>query len=264
MHMFDRDIAVTEEVAGLFKATVAANWSINGTPNGGYLMALIANAMWQSSSKKGNPIITANFITRSEPGEAEIHVERISQSNQFDRFEARLIQSGRERIRAFGTFGIENDTSDEKRLERGEPSVAQLADCVAVPEMPNYTLFSRMDVRLDPSSAGWMSGSVVDKSEMKGWIRFKEERFLDLFGALLMADSFPPAILVSHGMVAWVPTIQCSVSIRNLPRTKWLKCFFRTCFVNNGMLEEDGEMWDENGDLVGISRQYAQIRMSAG
>ncbi|MEZ4579028.1 MAG: thioesterase family protein [Desulfobacterales bacterium] len=61
-------------------------------------------------------------------------------------------------------------------------------------------------------------------------------------------------------MTAWVPTIEFSVNIRNIPASVWLKCIFRTHFINNGLLEEDGEIWDETGELVAISRQIAQFR----
>ena len=79
-------------------------------------------------------------------------------------------------------------------------------------------------------------------------------------GFVLVADSFPPAVLSSQGMVAWVPTIEFSVNIRNLPTTQWLKCIFRTRFITCGLLEEDGEIWDEAGRLIAISRQIAQYR----
>jgi hypothetical protein len=57
-----------------------------------------------------------------------------------------------------------------------------------------------------------------------------------------------------------VPTIEFSVNIRNAPKTTWLKCVFRTRFVNCGLMEEDGEVWDESGELLAISRQIAQFR----
>ncbi len=105
-----------------------------------------------------------------------------------------------------------------------------------------------------------MNGSIVEKSEIRGWIRFKEERPFDSLSIFLIIDSFPPPILATHGIVAWVPSIEFSVNIRNLPKTKWLKGLFRTHFVDNGILEEDGEVWDGNGGLVAISRQIAQFR----
>ena len=45
--------------------------------------------------------------------------------------------------------------------------------------MPGFTLFDHMDVRLDPACAGWMSGRLVEKSEHKGWVRFKDDRPYD-------------------------------------------------------------------------------------
>jgi hypothetical protein len=101
---------------------------------------------------------------------------------------------------------------------------------------------------------------LTDRSEIKGWIRFKDDRAFDVPAILLAADAFPPAVLTSQGMVTWVPTIECSINIRNLPASKWLKCFFRTRFITCGLLEEDGEIWDENNALVAISRQIAQYR----
>jgi len=126
--------------------------------------------------------------------------------------------------------------------------------------MPNYTLFGHMDIRLDPACVGWWSGDLSDTSECKGWFIFKKERPFDIPSILLVADAFPPPVLSSQGMVAWVPTLEFSVNIRHIPTTDWLKCIFRTRFITCGLLEEDGEIWDQNGELVAITRQIAQYR----
>jgi len=84
---------------------------------------------------------------------------------------------------------------------------------------------------------------------------------VDLYAILLMVDAFPPAVFASQGMVAWVPTLEMSVSIRNIPEgCRRLLCGFKTNFINCGLIEEDGEIWDEKGGLVAISRQIAQYR----
>jgi acyl-CoA thioesterase len=106
-----------------------------------------------------------------------------------------------------------------------------------------------------------MSGQLSDRSEHKGWIRFKHQRPFDAVSLLLMADAFPPPVYASQGMGAWVPTIEMSVNIRKLPASQWLKCVFRTRFITCGLLEEDGQIWDETGELIAISRQIAQYRL---
>lgn len=264
MHEFDRDILLTEQEPLLFTGRVTGNWSINGNPHGGYLTAILANAMSRCSEKTATPVITVNFVSRSVPGEAEVLVERISRSNQFDRLGAKLVQEGREKIRAFGTFVKGDEESPEKHYEKSPPEIPRVEDCTVMPAMPGYTLFDQMDVLLDPACAGWLSGRVADKSEIRGWVKFREDRSFDFSSILLIADCFPPPILVSHGMVSWVPTIEYSVSVRSLPKSRWLKGVFHTSFVNNGILEEDGEIWDESGDIVAISRQIAQYRKIGG
>ncbi|MDD5343413.1 MAG: thioesterase family protein [Smithella sp.] len=97
-------------------------------------------------------------------------------------------------------------------------------------------------------------------SEQKGWIKFKDDRPWDALSLLLIADSFPPPVLASHGIVAWVATIEYSVSIRDIPDTAWIKALFRSHYLTCDIVEEDGELWDENGKLLAISRQIAQFR----
>jgi hypothetical protein len=107
MHLFDKDISSERAEKCRYKSSISENWSINNVPDGGYLMAILAWAMLNESKKKSTPIITANYVSRCSPGGAEILIGEIADSNQFQRFEARLLQEGKEKIRAMGTF-VEN------------------------------------------------------------------------------------------------------------------------------------------------------------
>jgi len=260
MHQFDQDIMLEPAKPNSFLGAITDNWSINGVPNGGYLMAIAAHAMLQCSEMNATPIITANFLNRCEPGAATVSIERMSRSRQFDRFQTRLCQKEKEKIRAFGTFASDKNECILERDEVEAPEITGWQDCVSIPEMPGFTLFGQLDIRLDPICAGWTAGKLSEKSENRGWIKFKDNRAFDTLALLLIADAFPPAVFATQGMVAWVPTLEFSVNIRSIPATAWLKCIFRTRFITCGLLEEDGEIWDQNGQLVAISRQIAQYR----
>lgn len=263
MHPFDQDIAGQAMETPLVRQTrVSSNWSINGLPNGGYLLALMANGMLQCGTKSTLAIVTANYVARCLPdAPATLHLERFADAAQFERIQARLVQEGRERIRAWGTLVDPHPGCPLDRCEADPPVVADLDQCIPIPRMPRFTLFDQVEVRLDPACAGWMSGRQADRSEHKGWFRFQQARPFDAFAVLLAADAFPPPVYATQGLGAWVPTIELTVNVRKPPASQWLKCIFRTRFITCGLLEEDGEVWDETGALVAISRQIAQYRM---
>jgi acyl-CoA thioesterase len=50
-----------------------------------------------------------------------------------------------------------------------------------------------------------------------------------------------------------------TTQVRAAPADGWLRCQFTTRFVSGGLLEEDGEIWDESGRLVALSRQLALV-----
>jgi hypothetical protein len=223
-------------------------------------MALLAHAMLQESAKKDTLVVTANYLHRCEIGEADLVVKNIASSRRFDRWQAVLSQQDKERVRALGTFIERNDSVTERRYDSSPPEVADLEKCVAMPFLPRFTFFDQLDVRLAPECAGWLRGELTDRMLQKGWVRFKEPRPYDMISALMIADAFPPPVFAAYGTIAWVPTIELTVNVRNLPTTPWLKCAFRTRYIDNEILEEDGEVWDGNGELVALSRQVAQFR----
>lgn len=257
MHIFTKDIAIEQKDKNIFGIDISENWSINNVPNGGYLIALLSQALLSGTEKTSTPLITASFISRCKPGPGEIKIRKTGNSKRTDRFHASLFQDGKERIMALGTF-FEGNGNEYKRYEKGPPVFPSREDSVPVPEIPNYSLYSNTAVYVDPSTAGWMKGEeLADVSANRGWIRFKEPRKHDIASIALFADAFAPPALVTHGPVAWVPTIEFTLNIRSMPVTEWCKAEFRTRFISGGICEEDGEIWDEEGNLVALSRQIA-------
>ena len=102
-----------------------------------------------------------------------------------------------------------------------------------------------------------------DQAVAGGWIRFADPQTVDAFAAAAIADAWIPPIFsrVAEPMV--VPTIDLTVHFRStlpLPGAAdddWLLCMFRTTVVQEGFLEEDGEIWSRDGRLIAHSRQLA-------
>jgi len=74
---------------------------------------------------------------------------------------------------------------------------------------------------------------------------------------LPVADAFPPPVFNTDLPVAWVPTVELTVHIRGSAAPGPPRCSFRSRFVHDGLLDEDGEIWDSTGTLIAQSRQLA-------
>ena len=70
---FDEQIQVEPVAEGEYKADLAAGWVVGGGVNGGYLLAVIGNAVRCAVPAKPDPIaVSAYYLSASTPGPAQV------------------------------------------------------------------------------------------------------------------------------------------------------------------------------------------------
>jgi hypothetical protein len=106
----------------------------------------------------------------------------------------------------------------------------------------------------------WAEGQPLGRGEMGGYLRWADGAPMDTLGLLVVADCYPPSVFnMGDSKLGWVPTIELTVQVRKPPADGYLATRFTTEAITNGYLEEDGEVWDADGDLVVLSRQLALV-----
>lgn len=267
---FARDTAVTALGNGRFRAAIDPGWAVieGAAPNGGYVLALAARAMRDGLPHPDPVSITAHFLAPPEPGPVDIEVELIRSGRRHSTVAARLVQEGRERTRLLGTFADLSNADGPARVDRPGPSLPPLEDCVDVTARsaarakegayPAPPILMRFDHRMAPDMMDWAEGQPLGRGEMGGYLRWADHAPMDTLGLLVVADCYPPAVFnMGDSKLGWVPTIELTVQVRKPPADGYLAARFTTEAITNGYLEEDGEVWDADGDLVVLSRQLA-------
>lgn len=269
MHIFDEDTQVERAGAGSWSARISDRWGIGLVPNGGYVMSVAMAAMRAELGDLEPLTVTSHFMRPASVGPARVVVEVVKTGRRFSTVAARLEQEAGEVIRLLGTWGrIERDAKPV--YGAGAPPSLPPRDSLAPAwsgsnETPTpregemrMTIRERFDLRLDPATSGFLRGERGGAAELRGWLRFADGRLPDVHALGLLADALPPPAfnLLDPG---WVPTVELTVHARAHPVGEWLRCVFRTRFIQNGLLEEDGEIWDESGSLVALSRQMAAM-----
>ena len=267
MSAFDDDTRVTPgDSAGSYCGQVDPAWNIGGNPNGGYLLALAAQALRQCTPHHPDPLsITVHYLRPGMPGQdCQINTQLLRSGRTLSTVRATLMQEGSARLEvlaAMGKLGA-TDAAEPAALSLPPPDMPAPEACPgrsAMAQGVSLSILNRLNIHLHPDEA--VPGA-AGQARVRGWIRFADGRAPDALGCLLMADAFPPAVFSLLGMVGWVPTIELTVHLRAHPAPGWMLGQFWSKDLRDGLVVEDGALWDSSGQLVLQVRQLALVRQS--
>jgi acyl-CoA thioesterase len=266
----DRGIAVEAIVAGQYAATLDRGWVVGGGLNGGYLLAVIGNAIRSELAEEGQPdpvTVSAYYLTPTAPGPAVVRVRRLRIGGQRSTVAASLVQQQDgaevERITVLAVFGSLERMSAEVQREMPPPELPPVEDCVEARLAPEEVLriaplLQRFGTRLDPAYVGWRVGKPSGTGIIQGWFKLADDRPLDPIALLLVVDALPP-VTFDLGLPGWAPTLELTAHVRARPAPGWAIVRHATRNISGGQFEEDCEVWDSEGRLVAQSRQLALL-----
>lgn len=260
---FDRDTAVEQIGDESFRARIDRGWWIINGPNGGYVAAIVLRAMilCAGDESRAPRSLTIHYLRPPAEGPVEIVTKLERAGRTLSNVSARLIQGDRLLALAIGAFaqrrvGFEFCDVQPPALPPPE-QCARIRDDFSAVEMHH-----RYDSRI-PAEPPGTRGS--DGALIQGWIRLVEPRRVDAVLAAAMTDAFVPAVFKrpNSSVSGPIPTVDLTIHFRaELPLPDaapedFYAAAFRTTAARDGFIEEDGELWSDNGVLIAQSRQLA-------
>jgi hypothetical protein len=272
----DRGIAVAHLGEGAYSAELDGGWVVGGGVNGGYLLAVIGNAVRETLESSGHvdPFsVSAHYLSASVPGPATVETRVVRQGGRFSTVAATLSQEvdgvATPRITALATYGDLDRAHDAATDAAAEalhlalpvPDLPPRDQCVRSSDAPEEIrrmapLLERFGTLLDPSTAMWAIGRPSRKGMIQGWFKLADDRPLDPIALLMVVDALPPTTF-DLGMPGWAPTLELTAHVRAKPAPGWAVVRHATRTVAGGLFEEDCDVWDSTGLLVAQSRQLA-------
>ena len=273
---FDRGIAVTPLADGVHAAELDGGWVVGGGVNGGYLLAVLGNAVRDVLEPSGHvdPFsVSAHYLSASVPGPATVETRVVRRGGRFSTVAATLSQDvdgvPTQRITALATYGdldkahdaASDATAAALHLALPVPDLPPREKCVASTDAPAEIkkiapLLDRFGTLLDPETAMWAVGRPSRKGVIQGWFKLADDRPLDPIALLMVVDALPPTTF-DLGIPGWAPTLELTAHVRARPAPGWAVVRHCTRTVAGGLFEEDCEVWDSTGRLVAQSRQLA-------
>lgn len=258
MGEYNEDTAVTQVNDGLWRGEVSDRWNIGTIPNGGYLMGIAAQVLQEGLPHPHPLTITGHFLDRGEVGPCDIEFEKIREGRSVSTGCAKLIQSGQERARFTATYGDLSRTKGESWVGSQPPAKPCLDDCLTMEK--TLAIHDRINMRFAPEEGAWINGDLTGRPEHVVLVGFADGSNATALSLPFFADCVPPTVFAVYGPAGWVPTLELTVQVRAEPAPGDLLCRFTTRYLTNGLMEEDGEIWDSAGQLVALSRQLAKYR----
>jgi acyl-coenzyme A thioesterase PaaI-like protein len=264
-----RDAAAVDPLGpGCFAAEISDQYTVAGHPNGGYLQCLMANAALAAASAEGSShvhatAVTTNYALAPNVGPAELRttVRRVGRSVSFVHVE--LVQDDVVTTESLVTLGTLAEDATVRYLHPDLPELAPIEECLRRTVVEEIKLMAVVDFRLDPSCARWLDGEHSDLAEVKGWLRLDDGVGEWDAGTLHFAgDGLPPATF-PLGSSGWVPTLQLTSYVHQVPVGAWLRARQWCVVITDDLVEERCELFDERDQLVATSSQLAMVRFPA-
>jgi acyl-CoA thioesterase len=261
MSEFDHTTAIEPLGDGAFAGAMDTGWWILRGPNGGYVAALLLRALTAAAADDGRAprSLTVHFVAPPAEGPVRIEtrVERTGRS--VTSLSARMTQEGK--LLALGLAAFSTPWPGHHDFDGLEPPDAGAPGEGRAPRGDGLPpVVSRWDMRGAIGSGPFVG---ADEAVTGGWLRLAEPRVADALVVAAMTDAWFPAVFTRLTEPAGLPTIDLTIHFRApLPLAgampdDWLLAVFRSRLGRDGFVEEDGEIWSADGELLAQSRQLA-------
>ena len=265
MSEFEQATAVTSRGDGSYDATIHDGWDIMGNANGGYLIALAARAMGDAVDRP--PLsLTAHYLAPGRVGPVTVETDVVRAGRRMAVVRGTVASPDQGPVMSLlGTFAHQPDREQAgpSVIDAAPPELPPIDQCVpsGPPVAMDVSGFGdRVVCAYPPAETGFRDGNPTGTATMRGWFEFADQGEIDAFGLLVALDAFAPVCFNREEFPpSWAPTLELTAHVREVPAPGPLRCAFRSRFIQNGMFEEDGEVWDSRGVLVAQSRQLALI-----
>lgn len=245
---------------GRFAAALSERWSgPEATLNGGYCVSVALTAAQQVAGLPDPLASAASFATRAAPGAIELESTRVARGRRTALVETALLQAGSVVLKVLSTFGDLESRAGAPNWKLDPPRLPPPESCVDLAPsdvLAHVPIAHQFDYRV-PAWPGWRSGKPSGRPQLEFWLRASDGSPLGGAGLATVCDAGERAVF-ELGVFASL-TLQLTLYVRGRPADGWLACRVTTRHLAVGSYEEDCEIWDCTGQLVGQSRQLAVL-----
>lgn len=205
---------------------------------------------------------TVSFVGPVATGPATITAELLRSGKNVSQTEARIIQNGEVVALLLCSFGVARSSSLAVAAPKA-PTINAPDEGLALPYIPGVVpeFTQNFDFRW---CVGGLPYTGSTEAEIGGWMRLKEARgdvdFLDLF---MLVDAWPPTVLPMLRAPASGSSLTWTLEPVYLPPGKnsgnWWQYHALSEFSQDGYTNAAARVWDDEGNLVAISRQTAVV-----
>ena len=268
---FQAALDLTKVSDTVFSFTPDPKYFVGNTPHGGYILALMNKAM--TSVLPHPSAINSNiyYLDRTEPEQAELHVEVFRTSRGSSMGQVKLVQNKKltclysalcsdfEYMK--GHSGLSTPLPEIMHSAPKEDFKVMNYESFKIGSTPSF--IQQLDMSVHPDHAWWDRDISSDVAEARCSAYLElQGGVADTFVLSYLADILPPVVQNKYGPLGWVPTLALTCNIRQLPQTNRLFIDGLAKDITNGYFEQDCYIWDLNGNLVATSRQLTKILKS--
>jgi len=244
--------------ADRFAGIIDDTWLVVRGPNGGFLAALLLDAMLQTASEPSRRprVLSVHYPRVPAAGPIEIHTRVLRHGRSISWLSADLYQDGEVCVVARAALSEDWPSLEYSKLE--PPTDLAPEQGMELSEgLPPFTHnFEYRSLFATPGGS--------DRHDcVGGYIRLREPRPHDEILLAALSDAWFPSTFAFDSRPVMAATLDLTVHFRDpaaldeLAPREFLLSVFHSRLATAGFFEEDGAIWTRSGRLLAQSRQLA-------
>jgi hypothetical protein len=255
---FDRATAAEQVAESQWCAEIHKGWRIGDVPNGGYVLAIAGRVLSRALPHPDPLTVHILYTAPTTLGPLDCQVDCLRSGGSTSHATLAMRQQGELKAHVTACYCDLDALHGESWSGAERPAIPPVDE---IPPLGVHGIELRESVNQHYSRGleVFRRGEPDKSGVFEGWLRLADGSDAGVLGLLLFADCMSPPVFTVFGPLQWVPTLELSVQLRAKPVPGPIQARFRSRYMSRGVVEEDGELWDAEGNLVALSRQTSKV-----